>query len=378
MCFLEFFFKDAFLSGAPNGSIGFAAKNGWMTQEIFLEVMKHVQKKTCASTENPILIILDNHESHISINLINFARENGIVMLTFPPHTSHRLQPLDVSVFSPFKNRCKAEFNSWVSKNPGKTISIYNVAGLSALAYDNSFTRQNILAGFKKSGIVPYDRNIFKEDEFAPSKVTEHPPPQAQTSEDCQPNQNTPDISEIEPLAGPSGEVSVLRSNVNEECLNYPARVNKTTNNSTTAMSPEEVRPFPKSQPRKTSRRGRKKGKTCVLTDTPEKNRIEEEHKLRMEKKAKLSQKSCKRKLILCKIKKESIKKSRKSTINKKYTQRPSTSDTDDLQKSIDTDKEGELSPIDSEESESEDECEEVKEDGRNININDFVLVKLC
>lgn len=47
-------------------------------------------------------------------------------------------------------------------------------------------------------------------------------------------------------------------------------------------LTPEEVlRPYPKAQLRKKSEQGRKKGRTCVLTDTPEKNRVEEEMKKR-------------------------------------------------------------------------------------------------
>ncbi|GFT43223.1 DDE-1 domain-containing protein [Trichonephila clavipes] len=46
----------------------------------------------------------ENHKSHVSIEAIILAKEHGIVMLTFPPHTSHKLQPLDRGVFSPFKN----------------------------------------------------------------------------------------------------------------------------------------------------------------------------------------------------------------------------------------------------------------------------------
>ena len=50
-----------------------------------------------------VLIIFDNHESHISIDSINLAKGNGIVLLIFPPHTSHKLQPLDRTVYGPFK-----------------------------------------------------------------------------------------------------------------------------------------------------------------------------------------------------------------------------------------------------------------------------------
>lgn len=54
--------------------------------------------------ENPVLVIFDNHESHIiSIPLIDLAKDIDVELLTFPPHTSHKLKPLDRTVVGPYK-----------------------------------------------------------------------------------------------------------------------------------------------------------------------------------------------------------------------------------------------------------------------------------
>lgn len=41
--------KDSFLAGGPIGSVGFSSRSGWMTQEVFLDIMKQVHKfkSTC-------------------------------------------------------------------------------------------------------------------------------------------------------------------------------------------------------------------------------------------------------------------------------------------------------------------------------------------
>lgn len=44
-------------------------------------------------------------------------------------------------------------------------------------------------------------------------------------------------------------------------------------------FSPEHVRPFPKAPPRQQTNKGRKKRESAILTDTPEKNALEEEVK---------------------------------------------------------------------------------------------------
>lgn len=50
---------------------------------------------------------MDNHESHISLRTIDLAKANYVVLLTLPPHTPHRIQPLDRCVYGPFKTAYK-------------------------------------------------------------------------------------------------------------------------------------------------------------------------------------------------------------------------------------------------------------------------------
>ncbi|XP_072377877.1 uncharacterized protein [Diabrotica undecimpunctata] len=91
-------FKDNMLHGAPTGSKGAATPSGWMRSELFLPVLQHFAQHERPSKEHPKLMIIDNHESHLSITALDFAKENGIILLTLPPHCSHKLQPLDVAV----------------------------------------------------------------------------------------------------------------------------------------------------------------------------------------------------------------------------------------------------------------------------------------
>ncbi|GBM77424.1 hypothetical protein AVEN_43368-1, partial [Araneus ventricosus] len=96
-------YKDYFLCDAPTGSLGLATNSGWMTKELFPTVLQHIKEHTRSDIDNPILLLIDNHKSHISIEAITYAKENGIVLVPFPPHCSHRLQPLDVAVYCAFK-----------------------------------------------------------------------------------------------------------------------------------------------------------------------------------------------------------------------------------------------------------------------------------
>ena len=96
--------QEHFIRGAPVGTIGKATRSGWINESAFLDFLDHVGDLTCSSRENKILVLLDNHETHISLSVIDKAREKGIVLLTIPPETSHKLQPWDKTVFVSFKS----------------------------------------------------------------------------------------------------------------------------------------------------------------------------------------------------------------------------------------------------------------------------------
>jgi hypothetical protein len=55
------------------------------------------------------ILILDSHGSHVTLQAIEQVHQFGLNMVTLPSHTSHALQPLDVSCFKPFKTSFKKE-----------------------------------------------------------------------------------------------------------------------------------------------------------------------------------------------------------------------------------------------------------------------------
>lgn len=85
---------------APVNTIALCnSASSWMTGDLFLKVMEHFIKFSYSSKENPSLLIFDNHESHLTPEVINLARDH----LTIPPHCSQTLQPLNVVVYKSLK-----------------------------------------------------------------------------------------------------------------------------------------------------------------------------------------------------------------------------------------------------------------------------------
>jgi len=80
--------------------------NGWTDDKLGLEWLRHFDKYTRdrqGGNGCPRLLILDGHRSHINLEFCQYAIDNNIEFLCFPSHTTHLLQPLDVSLFGPLQ-----------------------------------------------------------------------------------------------------------------------------------------------------------------------------------------------------------------------------------------------------------------------------------
>ena len=60
--------------------------------------VKHFIAHTKPSKERPVVLLLDKHDSHLSIEALEYCRQTGVTVLSFPPQCKHKLQPLDISV----------------------------------------------------------------------------------------------------------------------------------------------------------------------------------------------------------------------------------------------------------------------------------------
>ncbi|XP_072392462.1 uncharacterized protein [Diabrotica undecimpunctata] len=140
-----------------DGLLGLAYPSGWMTRENFSQVLKRFVKNVRRYSENRVLLVMDNHESHISLKTVEFCIANGIVILTLPPHTSNKLQPLDRNVFGPFKTFFNQAADSWILSHPGQTLSIYDQPLMYFQSWDRVANPVNIKSGFRSTGIVSFD-----------------------------------------------------------------------------------------------------------------------------------------------------------------------------------------------------------------------------
>ena len=119
----------------------------------------------------PRVLIVDGHSSHYTAEFIQYARENNIIVLSYPPHCTHALQGLDVVCFTKMKDKWKKEITAH-EETMLKPVGKPDFLGVFGRAYNAAFTHDTVKAALKITGVVPFNRNAILEDQMKSSITT--------------------------------------------------------------------------------------------------------------------------------------------------------------------------------------------------------------
>ena len=230
--------KEELMDGAPLGSVSACHPSGWIQTHIFTKWFDHFVNFVKPSSEDPVVLVLDGHYSHTkNLDMVDKARENNVHIVCLPPHSTHKMQPLNVGFMGPFKTYYAQEIETWLANNPGRVVMPLLIIRLFGAAYTKPATMEASVNAFRKTGLVPCNRHIFRDNEF--SIHGEGDSVQTKTNKTgCE--------------AGPSG-------------MNGVGQVGQ-------AVSPKDTRPLP--QIRKPSEDSASQGKSCsgsaeLITSSP-------------------------------------------------------------------------------------------------------------
>ncbi len=132
----------------------------YTNNEISFEWIQHFYKYTISKRKGQsTLLIVDGHGSHCTLEVITFCEEHGILLFPLPPHLTHLLQPLDVSVFQPLKHFQSKAVDKLVRDD---AISLSKLDFLSYIGEvrKQAFKKNTILSGFKRAGIYPFNSSL--------------------------------------------------------------------------------------------------------------------------------------------------------------------------------------------------------------------------
>jgi hypothetical protein len=146
----------------------------WMTGFLFYcwidHFLKHIGEKWGISQKNRHLLVLDGHNSHVTVEVVQKAKATGLDLVILPSHTSHALQPLDVSVYKLFKTAFRLIRDRNILRKPRQRVTKEELAGWVAQVLKKAMQPQNITSGFRAIGIWPLNEKAV-ENKLGPSEA---------------------------------------------------------------------------------------------------------------------------------------------------------------------------------------------------------------
>ena len=84
------------------------------------------------------------------------SKLQGTITLALPPHLTHHLQPLDLSIFGPPKTYT----GPGMSSNILEVVTKYQLCLLFSEVWYQAVRPQNVISGFCMAGIFPFNRHV--------------------------------------------------------------------------------------------------------------------------------------------------------------------------------------------------------------------------
>jgi hypothetical protein len=131
--------------------------NGWADNATGLEWLRHFDEHTKRRQKGVYrMLVLDGHDSHTNAEFEDYCKKNNIITLCLPPHSSHITQPLDVGCYSILKKMYGAEIERFIKARITHITKPEFFLAFEA-AFHQTFTKKNVLGGFRGAGLTPYD-----------------------------------------------------------------------------------------------------------------------------------------------------------------------------------------------------------------------------
>ena len=164
-----------------------ASQKGWTNENLGIDWLQRVfESNTRQKAGNGWrLLIVDGHSSHVNMRFVEICDQNRILLVILPPHSTHRLQPLDLKIFSPLSTYYSQEIDRVIQRSCGLSrITKRNFWTMFKTAWEKALTKANILSAFAAAGIHPWQPSKVLDQ----IKYTTPSPP----SSDIETNGKTP------------------------------------------------------------------------------------------------------------------------------------------------------------------------------------------
>jgi hypothetical protein len=108
----------------------FSSPSGWINEEILLKWLKYIWQSLKFAEEDQPVIILDKCPVHTKKTVIDYMNNREIKHFFIPAGCTGYLQPLDVSINKPFKDRVRLFLKDWIEEKSLNPRNITNQANI--------------------------------------------------------------------------------------------------------------------------------------------------------------------------------------------------------------------------------------------------------
>ncbi|XP_005108581.1 uncharacterized protein LOC101858516 [Aplysia californica] len=145
--------------------------NGWIDSEIFARWMESAFCPAVAHLQKPVVLFADGHSTHLTLEIHEICRSHGIILYQLPSHSSHIVQPLDLTSFKNLKRAWYEEVMKYQEDN-SDTLSKQHFAKVFKRAWERRGHDGDVLvSGFRASGICPWNPDRFDRTKLAPHRL---------------------------------------------------------------------------------------------------------------------------------------------------------------------------------------------------------------
>ncbi|KAG5896078.1 hypothetical protein JTB14_006867 [Gonioctena quinquepunctata] len=166
--------KPEFCDNLPHGSLVKMAPKGTMTTQLFNEFLRHFAQN---KSNGPTLLVFDGASSQLDFTIVETAVSLGITLFCLPANTTHELQPLDKAVFRSFEANWDQELLRYWDTYPQRSLNKARFNIIFSRVWSKCMTPENIMSGFRGTGLFPINPDAIPDAAFAPLQVTKDPTP---------------------------------------------------------------------------------------------------------------------------------------------------------------------------------------------------------
>jgi hypothetical protein len=108
------------------------------------------------------LLILDGYGSYLTMDFIEYCYQNKILLMIYPPYSTHTLQPLDVVMFKPLLSAYSDQVAAFMERCQGLTsMSKRDFYPMFMTAWEASFREGAILKAFEATSLLPFEPEVI-------------------------------------------------------------------------------------------------------------------------------------------------------------------------------------------------------------------------